>query len=87
MTTEKIAITVPQHVLRRARSAVRRGKARSLSAYVSSALEQKSMLDDLGELLDDLLADSGGPLTAAEARAADLALDGPRPRAGRRRPR
>ena len=85
MTTAKIAITVPEQVLRHARGAVRRGKARSLSAYVSAALVQKNMLDDLGEMLTEMLARTGGPLTKAEERAADLALDGaPRRRTPRR---
>ncbi len=82
MTTTKIAVTIPERVLRQARGAVRRGHARSLSAYVSAALVQKTMTDDLDELLTELLAESGGPLTKAEERAADLVLDGPR----RRRP-
>jgi len=85
MTTVKIAVTVPELVLRRARGAVRRGKARSLSAYVSAALVQKSMLDDLGEMLEEMLARTGGPLTKAEERAADLVLDGvPRRRSPQR---
>ena len=79
----KIAVTVPEQVLRQARGAIRRGKAGSLSAYVSAALVQKTMLDDLGEMLDELLARTGGPLTKAEERAADRVLDGP----VRRRPR
>lgn len=85
MTTAKIAVTVPEQVLRRARGAVRRGKARSLSAYVSAALVQKSMLDELGEMLEEMLARTGGPLTRAEERAADLLLDGaPRRRSPQR---
>ena len=80
MTTAKIAVTIPEQVLRQARGAVRRGQARSLSAYVSAALAQKTMLDDLDTLLTEMLAQTGGPLTKAEERAADLALDGPRPR-------
>lgn len=83
MTTTKIAVTVPEQVLRQARGAVRRGRAASLSAYVSAALSQKTMLDDLEDLLDELLALSGGPLTAAEVRAADRVLDGPRRRVRR----
>ncbi len=45
-----------------------------MSAYVSAALEQKSKLDDLEAMLNDALAESGGPLTAKERRAADRAL-------------
>lgn len=74
MTTEKIAVTVPRNLLRKARSAVRKGAARSLSAYISGALEQKTMLDELDSLLESMLAETGGPLTPAEIRAADTAL-------------
>jgi hypothetical protein len=52
---------------------------------VSAALVQKSMLDDLGEMLEEMLARTGGPLTKAEERAADLVLDGaPRRRSPQR---
>ena len=76
MTTTKIAITMPAETLRRARAAVSRGHARSLSAYLSLAVEQKTMLDDLDVLLATMLEESGGPLTAAEKRRANRALDG-----------
>ncbi len=74
MTTAKIAITVPEDVLEKARRSVRKGSARSLSAYISRAMEQKVMLDDLDSLLVEMLASSGGPLSASEKHAADHAL-------------
>ena len=74
MTMDKIAVTVPRETLKRVRRAVRRGRASSVSAYVSAALEQKTRLDDLDALLDEMLEESGGPLTAAERRAADRLL-------------
>ena len=73
-STYKIAISLPKHVADRARRAVRRGRAASLSAYVADALEEKVKLDDLSTLLEEMLAESGGPLTNAEQRAADRAL-------------
>lgn len=73
---EKIAVTVPQEILLKARRAVRKGEAGSLSAYVSTALRQKTMLDDLDALLAEMLMQSGGPLTAKEKRRANAALDG-----------
>jgi Arc/MetJ-type ribon-helix-helix transcriptional regulator len=73
-TTEKIAISLPKDLASRARKAVRRGDAPSMSAYVSRALEQQSKLDDLNALLDEMLAETGGPLTKAELRAADRDL-------------
>ena len=78
MTTERIAVTLPRKLLRKARNAVRQGEARSLSAYISKALEQKTMLDELDAQLGSLLLESGGPLTAAEIRKAAAALVGPR---------
>lgn len=72
--TQKIAVSLPKHVADGARRAVRSGRAKSVSAYVSDALEEKVKLDELSLLLDEMLAESGGPLTATERRAADRAL-------------
>ena len=80
MTTAKIAVSLPKGLLQGARKAVRAGRAASMSAYVTSALEEKVKLDSLGELLDEMLSETGGPLTAAERRAADRALFGKRAR-------
>jgi antitoxin ParD1/3/4 len=86
-STEKIAVSLPKQVAERARRAVRRGHAASVSAYVTAALREKVKLDELSTLLAEMLAESGGPLTAAERRAADRALGAAaKPaRAGRRR--
>jgi Arc/MetJ-type ribon-helix-helix transcriptional regulator len=78
MTKAKIAVSVSPEVLKRARRAVKRGRAASMSAYVAAALEQKAKLDELDDLLDEMLAESGGPLTAAERRHADQVLFGPK---------
>jgi Arc/MetJ-type ribon-helix-helix transcriptional regulator len=72
--SEKIAVSLPRGLAERARRAVRQGRAASVSAYVALALEEKAKLDELSTLLDDMLAESGGPLTVAERRAADRAL-------------
>lgn len=71
---EKIAVSLPPRAMQSARSAVRRGQATSVSAYISDAIEERAKLQDLAALLDEMLATSGGPLTAAERRAADRAL-------------
>jgi len=73
-SVRKIAVSLPKQVVDGARRAVRSGRAKSVSAYVADALEEKVKLDDLSLLLDEMLADSGGPLTTAERRAADRAL-------------
>jgi Arc/MetJ-type ribon-helix-helix transcriptional regulator len=82
-TTAKIAISLPKALARRARQAVTKGRAPSVSAYIVSALEEKSKLDDLAGLLDEMLEETGGPLTATERRGADRAL-GIGPMRGRR---
>jgi len=70
----KLAVSLPVRAAEQARRAVRQGRAPSVSAYVAQAIEEKTKLDDLASLLDDMLAESGGPLTVAERRAADRAL-------------
>jgi Arc/MetJ-type ribon-helix-helix transcriptional regulator len=82
MTTSKIAVSLPAALVARARKAVARGRADSVSAYVAAALAEKAKLDELGEMLDEMLAETGGPLTAAERHAADDALGIPRKRKG-----
>ncbi|HEY3665587.1 MAG TPA: hypothetical protein VGL19_06285 [Polyangiaceae bacterium] len=74
MTMQKIAVSLPRPVLASARRAVREGRAGNVSAYVASALEEKSKLDELASLLQEMLSETGGPLTAAERRQADAAL-------------
>jgi Arc/MetJ-type ribon-helix-helix transcriptional regulator len=74
MTTSKIAVSLPSELVAQARRAVADGRAASVSAYVARALEEQAKLDDLAALLDDMLTESGGPLTAAERAAADRAL-------------
>lgn len=73
-TTEKIAVSLPKRIAERARSAVRLGRAASVSAYVAAALEEKAKLDDLDSLLREMLEESGGPLTASEVKLLDQAL-------------
>jgi Arc/MetJ-type ribon-helix-helix transcriptional regulator len=70
----KIAVSMPRASLDRVRRAVKQGRAASVSAYVSAAVEEKAKLDDLADLLAQMLAETGGPLTPAERRAADQAL-------------
>jgi hypothetical protein len=87
MTAKKIAITVPERTLAGARRAVKSGKAQSLSAYISRAIEQKTMSDDLDSLLDVMLREAGGPLTAKEKAWAKAAFAGkPIPWPGRSKP-
>lgn len=74
MTTAKIAVSLPAELVEQAHRAVAEGRAKSVSAYVADALEEKAKLDDLASLLDEMLAETGGRLSAKERRAADRAL-------------
>jgi Arc/MetJ-type ribon-helix-helix transcriptional regulator len=89
MNVHKIAVSLPEELVSSARRAVRERRAASVSAYVAAALEEKAKLEHLREMLDDMLAETGGPLSAAERRDADQALGLARsrkaPRSSRRR--
>ena len=74
MTTTKIAVSLPSGLVQRVRRAVRSGRSASVSAYIASAVQEKATLEDLAALLREMLAESGGPLTAAERHQADEAL-------------
>jgi Arc/MetJ-type ribon-helix-helix transcriptional regulator len=76
----KIAVSLPEDVVARARRAVARGRAESMSAYVAAALAEKAKLDDLADLLQEMLAETGGPMTASERRDADAILGSSRRR-------
>ena len=79
MTATKIAVSIPTSLVQKARRAVKAGRAESVSAYVTSAIAEKAKNEDLADLLQEMLAETGGPLTATERRDADRAL-GLRPR-------
>lgn len=61
MTAAKIAVTIPEDVLARARKQVRAGHAKSLSALVSDAVAEKVSRDELSEILDAMDAERGPP--------------------------
>jgi len=71
---EKIAISLPLRAAEHARRAVKQGRATSVSAYVADAIELKAKTESLGEFLQDMLALTGGPSTAAERREARRSL-------------
>ncbi len=74
MTSAKVAISLPKDVLTRARAAVRRGAAPSLSAYVGKALDEKVTEDEVFGMLEEMLNETGGPPTPQEVRWANQAL-------------
>jgi Arc/MetJ-type ribon-helix-helix transcriptional regulator len=74
MTVSKIAVSIPERLVERARAAVARGRSSSVSAFVTAALEHKTLLDELEQMLEQMLEQTGGPPTAAERREADRVL-------------
>lgn len=84
MTTEKIAVSLPYELVQKARKAVKQGVASSVSAYVAQAIREKSDKDDLEIMLAEMLAETGGPMTAAERKAIDAELGFVRPKAHKR---
>jgi Arc/MetJ-type ribon-helix-helix transcriptional regulator len=62
----KVAVTLPGELLEAVKEAVAAGHAPNVSAYVTGALEERAKLDALDDLLDEMLEETGGPLTAAE---------------------
>ena len=71
----KVAVTLPNPLLARAREQVRTHAAPSLSALVAQALEEKLERDHLQEVLDQMAADDS-PLTLEELAWADRILEG-----------
>ena len=84
VTMAKITVSVPLSLVATARRAVKEGRAKSVGAYVAAALEEKAKADDLKGMLDEMLAETGGPMTVEERREAERML-GHRPRRKRQR--
>jgi hypothetical protein len=90
--TAKIAISLPDEIVAHARAEVRKRAATSVSAWMAKAARAQAMADDLDAMLQEMLAETGGPLTAAEKRWADKVWSGkgpvppppPRPRRRKR---
>ncbi|HEY3820639.1 MAG TPA: hypothetical protein VGL81_25910 [Polyangiaceae bacterium] len=67
MNTAKVAVAIPKAVLALAKKEVREGRAKSLSAYVSDAIDQRLRRDELERLLDRMDAEHGPPGKRAKA--------------------
>jgi hypothetical protein len=67
MTTAKVALSIPTELLALAKKRVKAGRAKSLSAFVTGAVDEKLRRDDLTQLLDELDARHGAPDKAARA--------------------
>jgi hypothetical protein len=67
MTVAKVAVTIPVDVLRLARKEVGAGRAKSLSAFISQAVDEKLRRDELVAILDAMDVEHGKPGKAARA--------------------
>ncbi len=61
MTTAKVALSIPAEVLKEARRQVAKGRAKSLSSFVSEALDDKLRRDELEAILDAMDRELGKP--------------------------
>ena len=71
MQKSRITVTVRRELLALATRQVKRGKARSVSAWVDAAMEEKLRREELAALLAEMKAENGpaGPDEEAWARA------------------
>jgi hypothetical protein len=67
MSAGKVALSMPAEVLRLAKKEVAAGRARSLSSFVSEAVDEKLRRDELAAILDAMDAEHGKPTRAATA--------------------
>jgi hypothetical protein len=65
MTTTKVALSISAKAIARAKKEVLSGRAKSLSAFVSEALEEKLHRDELSDVLDAMDAEHGRPSARA----------------------
>jgi 16S rRNA G1207 methylase RsmC len=73
MQKARVTVTVRREILEKAARQVKRGKARSVSAWVDAAMEEKARREDLAALLSEMRAENGPP-TAEEKAWARAAL-------------
>ena len=67
MNAAKIAVSVPAETLRLAKKQVKAGHAKSLSALVTEALDEKVSRNELAEILEAMDREFGKPSKVAQA--------------------
>lgn len=70
---KRITVSLPEHLVDQALSAVADGRAKSVSAYVARALEQAAPRESLADVLDEWVREAP-PLTAEDEVWVDDAL-------------
>ena len=71
----EISVSLPDDLVAHAKGTVRGGWEAGVSAYLAGALPEWVRLERLESLLDEILEESGGPLTVAQRAQADRLLD------------
>ena len=66
MQRTRVTVTVRRDVLKKAERQVKRGKAKSVSAWIDSAMEEKARREDLAALLAEMRAENGPPTQEEE---------------------
>jgi hypothetical protein len=67
MQKARVTVTVRREVLAKAERQVKRGSARSVSAWVDAAMEEKARREDLATLLSEMRAENGSPSAEEQA--------------------
>ena len=67
MQKARVTVTVSRAVLAKAERQVKRGQARSVSAWVDAAMEEKARREDLASLLAEMRAENGPPTAEEQA--------------------
>jgi Arc/MetJ-type ribon-helix-helix transcriptional regulator len=68
----RVTVTVRRQVLAKAERQVKKGRAKSVSAWVDAAMEEKARREDLAALLAEMKAESGPASAEEEAWARDV---------------
>ena len=67
MNSAKVAISIPKETLKLAKQQVKAGRAKSLSALITEAVDEKLSRNQLIEILDAMDAEYGKPGKAARS--------------------
>lgn len=67
MATVKVTLALASNMVRRAKKAVKEGRAKSLSALVNAALDEQLRRDELDDLFDQWDAEHGPPTAGDRA--------------------
>lgn len=72
MQKARVTVTVRRQLLAKAERQVKRGRAKSVSAWVDSAMEEKARREDLAALLAEMRAENGPATKKEEQWARDV---------------